>query len=496
MFELLLGSTIKKIIGATWFKLSVTDTPVGLSEPASATWKANVYFVGGYNTGTSAPSAALYRYNPVNGNFTRLRDMPQPLRYCRAIMGDGKMFVWGGYNGTAFASVFYAYTISTDTWATVTVQATAADRPGCANAIMGNLGTDIYILGGYGGDASVDGTANFSKYVPTTNTWTKLAPFPNAIVNGTMIAYDDKLYVAFGGSVNNTVTQKEMYSYNYVTNTWTKLLDDTTLIDGPRYGANVAIFGNKFHYWGGASDKSSLLIYSPEDNQFTVGGTIPTELRGSNRGGFVMRNKFYSLGDNLGSEFWSYDPYFGKPKPDLVIIPFQEFYTSTAFCTAAGVAGSTGSTITYNGLNWLLIRYGNETWILPQKSLRNNCDLGSVNAYIGGTAKTIDGYSYFLSGIRDPSELSSGQWPKLYGRVSLTSNAPSIGPYTKLAKFSDLALGFGTYACYEWTSLTNGAYDTIAVGGTPAGTSTSLNNTSGRAQLRPFIKVNSVDFPW
>lgn len=490
MFELMLGSITSKALGALWSKKVAANIPGDLSAAASATWKSDIYFAGGYNSITGE-TATLYRYSITTDSFVRLKDMPQALRLATAVMGDGKLYVWGGYNGTTYVSVFYVYTITTDTWATLAQPPVVADRPGSAGTMMTNIGTDIYLLGGSGGAVSGNGTGNFIKYVPSTNTWTKLATFPNAIVNGNIVAYNNKLYVTFGNFNNGAGIQREMQVYDPPTNTWTKLLDDTTTIDGIRVGSNASVFGNKIHYFGGGGSGTTSLIYSPEDNQLTKGGQVPLELRQGNRGGSLLRNKFYTL---LNDTLWCYDPYYDKPKPDYVVIPFQEFYTASEFSSAFNVPGSSGSTMPDQGLNWLLIRYNNETWILPEKPIVRSSDFNSVKSYITGRTLSSNGYNYKLMGTVTPDDASTKQYGNLFGRVSATYTP--VVSYGKMAKLSNITLGF-VPASFEWTNKPSGSTEQVTIGGSgPAALVIPQFTTNAKCDLRPFIQVLSENFPW
>lgn len=494
MLELLLsGAGGGGPTGNTWTKLVAAGAPAAVDQMAVATYKADVYFLGGYDNTAQAETAACYKYSIKDNAFTPIANMPLPLRLHRVVAGVGKLYVWGGLSTSGYVTVFYEYTISTNAWRTLTVP-TAATSPGSANVQMTNIGTDIYIMGGAQGNASVNGSANMVKYDTIANTWTARAAFPNAISNGCMNAADDKLFVAYGNYNNGANFQLDLVAYDPVANTWSVKLANIVGSDSTRYGAKSAIFGSSIQYWAGSAVNNNIVGYDYAENTFAPNlGIIKTEVRPGT--GFVAQNKFYSLGSTTGTEFWVYDPYAGKPKPSLVIIPYQEFYSATEFCTAFSMPATAASPVTQDGLNWILMRFDNQTWILPQKSLRKTADKASAN-YIGGRAVTANGVSYRISGIPNPTEASTGNWAKLFGRVTLNFNPTATNGIPKLAKFSNATLGFSP-ACYEWTTLSNGAYETQCVGGTSPSGIFSLHNTADRANLRPLILVNSPSLlPW
>lgn len=499
MLELLLAALGGgKNTSTTWTKLNVASAPAGIDQMAVVTYKADVYFLGGFNNSTGAESAACYKYSIDNKAFTTLAPLPVGLRSHRAVAGSvagaGKIYVWGGQTAAGVVTAFYEYTISTNTWATLTLPP-AASSPGALDVLMTNIGTDIYILGGTAGNASADGSPNMVKYDPIAKTWTARAAFPNAITNGCMNGLDDKLWVAFGNYNSGAANQNDLMVYDPVANTWAVRIANITGTDGPRVGAKSALFGNTIQYWGGTAS-NNIAGYDFYSNTFASSlGTMPPEPKEGN--GFLAQNKFYSLGSKTGTEFWVYDPYFGKAKPNFVIIPYQEFYSATTFGQTFGVPGSSGSTLGPEGLNWMLMRFDNQMWILPQKPLRKGSDLNSGLAFINGSPVSVGTIRYTMWGTPNIDALSNGNYAKLYGRVSAVFTPNIMTGVPKLARFTNATLGFTPYS-YDWTAQANAAFDTIAVGGTgPAATTASFNNSSGRADLRPFIKIDVVGtFPW
>lgn len=495
MIDLLLATSgIATPPVTVWTKLSATGAPVGISDQAVATYKNDMYFVGGYDNVAAKEIASLYKFTPATNTFTKLADMPVAMRLHRCVMGVGKLYVWGGYDGNNYTSRFYIYTISSNTWATGTMPA-AANRPGCAIAMMVNIGLDIYILGGANGDAPTAGTTNVVKYNPVANTWTTLPAMPGLVNNGSACVQDDKIFVAYGNNTNGTITNKSITCYDPITNAWTTKIADITTSYGSRTGAKAALFGDEIFYWGGQSASLKMAKYNPSTNTFTDNiGTIPTQANQFSNG-FKAKEKFYTIGSVTGTELWVYDPYAGKPKPSLVVIPFQEYMTASEFNTAGAL--SSNGTATYEGMNWVLLRFNNETWLLPQKPLRTNCPLDSSYAYSpSGTSKMILGVSMTWYGPANTTITAGEPWTELFSRVSKSF---TFGSISKIAQWDSATLGFGAgaNASYEWTRLANGAYDTWARGGSdPGAQGTTLNSTNGRANIRPLIKITSTNFPW
>lgn len=495
MFELLLSSGMKRGSMATWTKMKTEGIPTGINSAATATWKTDIYFAGGLVSG--APSASLYKYSVTANQFIKLKDMPAPLSGAKAIMGDGKLYVWGGYNGTIYTSIFYIYTIATDTWTVGSIPGVANTRPGSVNAIMTNIGLDIYILGGDHGDATENGTSKFVKYNPLTNTWTALADFPNAISGGCAKVYNELIYVAYGNYNSGADNQAAIVSYDPVANTWTTVVNDIVTIDGPKLNPCSAMVGTKIHYWGGNPDSEDVIIFDPFDKSVVKGGTVPEELRGYGNSGFMARGKFYSLGPTPGAEFWTYDGYFGKAMPGLSVVPFQEFGTS-AEITALLVGRSNFGTDLYPAFNWYLIRLTNGNWIVPQKPLRRATRYGDIASVNSEISKTIAGASWRISNPTDGTLNTINNWAILFSRIEGTTLPvqPTLGP--KLANFSPQNDGFVPYS-YAWSGIEVDANTQRTMGGSSwGGVGAANKNPQGTdtADLRPLFKYVSGEIGW
>lgn len=479
-----------------WTKLDVAGGPVGIGGQAVSVYKDDLYFVGGYDNVAANETAALYKYNQTSKAFTRLADMPTAMREHRCVMGIGKLYVWGGYStALGYTTRFYIYTISNNTWTTGTLPATAADRPGSAQPMMVNVGSDIFILGGANGDAPANGTTNVMRYNMVTNVWTKCAAMANPIVNGSAIVQDDLIFTAFGVYNNGTTANLSISAYDQVLNTWTVKMADVVTNFGTRSGAKVMLMGDEIFYYGGRGANKNMSRYVPRTNIFTDDvGVVPDLMNSSESRGFKAKNKFYCLGSMAGTEMWVYDPYVKTGPPPISVIPFQEFYSGTEYCTLTGI---NGGTVKFEGLSWAVMRFNKEIWLMPLKPLMVNAPLGSSYVYNpGGAAKTVAGVPQTWYGPRNSNDGVGTVWYDMYWRIA---KSYANNTATSLAQWSDNAVGFGTGGLFnvEWTTQENGAYDQWARGGNaPGNQGAALNKTSGRAGVRPMIKILATTFPW
>src|SRR5207253_8747040 len=139
--------------------------------------------------------------------------------------------------------------------ATPTCGGAATWQPGPAQpparyAFQAALGTDnmLYVAGGQSADATPILYNQVSRYNNTTNTWSNVAPLPVALGQGTIGAWNGKIYVA-GGFIGGTSVTNALRIYDIATHTWTSGANMPT---NPRVeaAARALVHGN-LHVTGG-----------------------------------------------------------------------------------------------------------------------------------------------------------------------------------------------------------------------------------------------------
>jgi len=95
-------------------------------------------------------------------------------------------------------------------------------QPPARYAFQAALGTDnlLYVAGGQTADMVPTVYNQVSRYDSTTNTWSNVAPLPVALGQGTIGAWNGKIYVA-GGFIGGTSVTNALRIYDIATNTWT-----------------------------------------------------------------------------------------------------------------------------------------------------------------------------------------------------------------------------------------------------------------------------------
>lgn len=244
---------------------------------------------------------------------------------------------------------------------TATPTATATAAPSCTPAgwqsgqaqppnryaLQAALGTDnkLYIAGGQSIDATPVLSNKFTRFNPTTNAWEDLAPLPVALGQGTVGAWNGKIYVA-GGYTGGTTVVNSLRIYDIATNTWTSGANMPGVVEA---GAGAVVNG-KFYVMGG-DDFNNLLntnfIYDIATNMWSTGATLPdsrTNTYGTVAGGLIY---VYGGVNQLA-------PAFATTDTLLRYNPATNTWTNLGSAGTAGPRGNYGGVSPY-GTGQLLI---------------------------------------------------------------------------------------------------------------------------------------------
>ena len=240
------------------------------------------------------------------------------------VIGD-TAYIATGYNGTDRYKDVWAYRADNNTW---TLKATF---PGVArNSAVGfTVSGKGYITTGYDGTRRLKDTW---EYTPATNSWIVKADFPEPINAGTGNSDGRFDATAFSLTVNSVArgfvtcgysgsTQKDMYSYNPINNSWK---EETASPGSKRSGAVAFVYNNKAYLLTGASSSSNLndfYVYEPNAGTWTELNKLSnistdsfdddyTDILRTNAVAFVIGDKGYlAVGENGGltNKTWEYD---------------------------------------------------------------------------------------------------------------------------------------------------------------------------------------------
>jgi len=195
-----------------------------------------------------------------------------------AVADDGRIFVFGGFDGFRSLSTVEAYDPSTNTWITLTRMPTDRRGSGAATGYDGK----IYLIGG---SQVSPGREVFvpvvEAYDPSTDSWTSVAPLPAARSHfSAVLGMDGRIY-AMGGRNSTSGFLHDVTVYDPSDDIWRTL---SPLPTG-RYNlaAAVAIDG-RIYAIGGFDEfyryANAVEVYDPSNDRWTAAPSLQTGREG------------------------------------------------------------------------------------------------------------------------------------------------------------------------------------------------------------------------
>jgi serine/threonine protein kinase/N-acetylneuraminic acid mutarotase len=127
--------------GSSW--KDVADMPTPREHLAAVSDGTYVYAIGGRFLSSDKNSAALERFDPASGTWTRLVGMPTPRGSYGATYIDGRIVVAGGEEPTRVLNVVEMYDIADGKWSTLTPMPTPRHAE-----VVATVGNTVYCIGG------------------------------------------------------------------------------------------------------------------------------------------------------------------------------------------------------------------------------------------------------------------------------------------------------------------------------------------------------------
>jgi len=127
--------------GSSW--KDAADMPTPREHLAAVSDGTYVYAVGGRFLSASKNSAALERFDPAAGTWTKLVGMPTPRGSYGATFIDGRIVAVGGELPTQVVNVVEMYDIADNKWSTLTPMPTPRHAE-----VVATVGNTVYVIGG------------------------------------------------------------------------------------------------------------------------------------------------------------------------------------------------------------------------------------------------------------------------------------------------------------------------------------------------------------
>ena len=288
-----------------------TSLPGALGYSQAVVTKNRVYLLGGY-TG-SAYVTTVYTA-PINsdgtlGTWTTGTNLPVNAGqgFSQVLVTNSRVYLIGGQNGaTSILSTVYSSPINSDgTLGTWVADSNTPTPTWDAQAISTN--SRAYVLGGSDGSAYI--STVYTALINsdgTLGTWTTASSLPGILGNSQAVVTKNRVYllggqVAFGGVRVSTVYTAPINSDGTL-GTWTT---GTSLPDAWEYSQAV-VTKNRVYLIGGVnlSAYQSTVYTAPINSDgtlgtWTTGTNLPTALGGHQL--IVTNSKIYTLGGNNGT---------------------------------------------------------------------------------------------------------------------------------------------------------------------------------------------------
>lgn len=186
--------------------------PLALSNFSSTFYDGNIYIIGG-SAATSINSRVM-RYSTTDGSWTMLNEKKTPVAYAQAATIGGKIYIPGGEDASgAVQSSFESYDPRTQQWEELPALPAPRSRYALA-AVEGKL----YLFGGW------DGVSNRSEvftYNPGDRQWASLAPMPTPRQSCGAALLNGSVYIVGGQDASGAVRANERFSpFDGASGTW------------------------------------------------------------------------------------------------------------------------------------------------------------------------------------------------------------------------------------------------------------------------------------
>ncbi len=265
---------------ATWQE--ETSMPTARIYHTSEVWNGKIYVFGGSNnnSGSQILLSQTEIYDTETDSWSEGASMPTARSFPVSAMIDDKIYVIGGYIGSAYTNKVEIYDPQTDSWTTGAPMPTAKTQ---ASAAV--VGGKIYVTGG----RSLSGdTKPVEIYDPQTDSWTTGAPMSTEKSTPAISVVDDKIYVFGGNSSSGTLDIVEIYDPQ--NDSWTT----GEPLPVPTHSMRAVAYSKKIYLVGGYNVENILRVYDTMTNTWDSGIPLPRSIY--NHTAHIIGSKIYVLG--------------------------------------------------------------------------------------------------------------------------------------------------------------------------------------------------------
>lgn len=254
MMYVLGGANAAGVTNAVWQYNPESDTwraqankPTAVQHVHGAVLNGKIHVPGGERADGSV-SDVLEIFDPVQNTWSTAASLPAPRSGYGLVAFEGKLYLIGGWDGSAVTDTTFVYDPDRDTWSAAAPMTTARAYMGVAVA-----DGQIFVFGGVGADGQALGQGEI--YDPTREVWRAMAsPLPTALSYFELAALGEYLIVLGGREVNSPLY------FNFRRDSWEIYQENDPLVPLGEQPA-VAVRDNLLYVLSAdpnASDSSTL----------------------------------------------------------------------------------------------------------------------------------------------------------------------------------------------------------------------------------------------
>jgi DNA-binding CsgD family transcriptional regulator/N-acetylneuraminic acid mutarotase len=238
----------------TWRRL--TPKPTAVAAASAAELFGEIYVVGG-RLADGQPTDVVEVYSPIQNAWRPGTALPQPIAGGLALSNGAFLYVFGGWNGSAYLDTTYVYDPGEERWRPV------AEMPQPRAFATGQFMTGrLYVVGGFDGEQEL---AVCYFFDPNLEEWFACPDMLLARGEAGSAAVLNKLYV-IGGGMNGRQEISFSERYDPATETW-QVVNSPLLAESPSWtGLGVANVENRIFVFGGHRGEAlngDTYIYAP-----------------------------------------------------------------------------------------------------------------------------------------------------------------------------------------------------------------------------------------
>jgi DNA-binding CsgD family transcriptional regulator/N-acetylneuraminic acid mutarotase len=232
-------SSVLDVAAGGWTELPDKPTPVG--DVKAAVLEGRIFVPGG-RLADGTITTTVEAFDPATAQWRTMRALPAPRSRYALVALEGKLILFGGWDGQAVQSTVLEYDADATQWTQLTPL--PSPRADMADAVVED---EVYLLGGTDGQRPLSTAIVYHVNAEgsVAGPWDAIPDLPEPRKAAGAVAIARSIYVVGGGEGLPPIR------YDLTTRTW-GLVD--TLVNSPWYDMGVSNVGNKLYVIGGRSN--------------------------------------------------------------------------------------------------------------------------------------------------------------------------------------------------------------------------------------------------